>query len=78
MDTQKIEKLSVAFELDLDVTEIDQLKLAFEQATPGSAKRDAIFSRLKGMYEYASGRLDGELLAHGNIAKKKLKDIFKL
>ena len=78
LPTQKIEKLSVTFDLEFEVTEIEKLQEAFAKATPGSANRDAIYSKLKGMYDYAVGRLDGELLAHGNIARKKLKELFKL
>jgi hypothetical protein len=78
MPTQRVEAISVSFKLDVDVTDLAQLQAAFEKAVPGSAKRDAIHSQMKAMYDYASGRLEGEMTAYMNIARKKLKDLYRL
>jgi uncharacterized protein YktA (UPF0223 family) len=78
MPTQKFETIKLAYELTVDVTNLSDLQRAFEKAVPGSAKRDAIFSEVKAMHEYAKARLEGECLAHMNIARKKLQELYKL
>lgn len=78
MPTQKLEKIDLSFGVELDVTEVAELQAAFELAPPGSARRDAIYTKVKSMFDQASARLEGEMMAHMNIARQKLKALYKL
>ena len=40
--------------------------------------REAVFDKMKAMHRLATARLEGEALAHMNIARKKLQELYKL
>jgi hypothetical protein len=75
MATQKI---TVSFDVEIDVEDLNRLRSEFNKAKPGSAKREAIFDSVKSRHTGSIARLEGELLAHGNIARQKLKQLYEL
>ena len=74
----KTETITVTFGVELDVTDLAKLQDAFEKASPGSAYREDIYSKLKAMRDHASARLEGEMAAHMTIARNKIKNLYAL
>lgn len=75
MSTQKI---TVSYEIDVEVDDLSNLRKEFERSVPGSHRRAMIYELCKQRRQRAIARLEGEAIAHLNIGKRKLDDLFKL
>lgn len=67
-------KLKIETTVEIDATRLKTLKDAYEKA--GGQAREVAFANLKRFKTEVYGRIDGELLAYGNIAKRQVDEHF--
>lgn len=60
--------------VEIDPVKLKLLKTAYEES--GGQAREAAFAKLKAYKTEVYGRIDGELLAYGNIAKRQVDQHF--
>jgi hypothetical protein len=69
-------KLPISTTVEVDGLKLKLLKAAYEKEGIGGAQKEAAFANLKAFKNEVYARIDGELLAYGNIAKRQVDAAF--
>jgi len=75
-NTDALQRIDVAFGVDLPLEEIAVLNEKMDHVRPGSVEYAVIWDKRKALHAYFLGRLEGECQAYMNIAKRDAGALF--
>lgn len=64
--------------VEIDMTRVAKLKAAYDETGPGTSSREKVYEQLRAIKNQTVERLNGEVTAYANVAKRQIEELFNV